>query len=197
MKCSLGIYILFLVSTSYGQVKIEGPWTLELGASSNNAFQRSYCYNARYISPRFRWSEEYSEEAEKDPEKFKNMRLMLELIYNPPFKVLCTGFNAQYRMIRYKRLSIELYGGPKFFFVTSDQYLLPRSRAGNIGDIWYINMGLLCQLNLGYISPFVDFGGDRILTVGTEINFRKMYRKPKGRYKLRAKPAVNKRSNTN
>jgi hypothetical protein len=34
------------------------------------------------------------------------------------------------------------------------------------------------------LSPFADIGYDGIFTVGTELNLRKIYRKPKGRYKL-------------
>lgn len=195
MKFFLAAFFCFVIYVSYAQVSVKGPWTLECGASSSNAFQRSSSLNLRYISPRFRWSDDWIEEEEKNPEKYRNMRLMLELIYNPPLKVLCTGFNAQYRLIRYKKFSCELYGGLKFFFLTGDEYVLPNSRAGHVGDIWYMNMGLLCQLNLGVVSPFVDIGGDRILTVGTEINFRKIYRKPKGRYKLHAKPVKNKELN--
>lgn len=181
--------VLFIVCQlalfSFGQVAIKGPWTIAGGASSRNGFIRSSSINVRYISPRFKWSEEYDPEEEKDPEKFKNMRLMAELIYTPAIEVLCFGFNAQYRMIRYKKLSMEVYGGPKLFFIPGSDFSIPNSRAGRRGDIWYLNMGLLWQLNLGFISPFVDIGGDKIITVGAEINFRKIYRKPKGRYKLR------------
>jgi hypothetical protein len=191
MKRCLLLLICYCSSEGYSQTSIKGPWHIECGASSSNAFQHSSSLNMRYISPRFRWSDEYIVEEEKNPEKFKNMRLMLELIYNPPLKVLCTGFNAQYRLIHYKRFSFELYGGMKFFFLTGTDYAIPNSRGGRDGDIWYMNMGLLCQLDLGMVAPFADIGGDGIITVGTEINFKKIYRKPKSRYKLRAKP-VNK-----
>src|ERR1700748_607953 len=118
MKFTLLPVICVLPLSLLSQVVVGRPWTVECGTSSNTFFKTSPSLNIRYISPRFRWSEEnLSEEQEKHPEKFKNMRLMLECIYTPPLKVLCTGFNLQYRLLRYKRLSLELYGGLKFFFV--------------------------------------------------------------------------------
>ena len=168
----------------FSQIVVGKPWAIECGASSNNAFQRSSSLNLRYISPRFRWSDdELTEEEEKHPEKFKNTRLMIEVIYTPPFKVLCTGFNVQSRFLKYRRLSVELYGGVKFFFVPGPDFeAIPFLKAGR--QIWYMNVGLLCQLNLGMIAPFADIGGDGIITVGTEVNLHAIYKKPKKRYKL-------------
>ena len=191
MKSFLVLIICFFSLALFSQVLVKGPWTIECGASSANAFTRSSSFNLRYISPRFKWSEEYIEEEEKNPEKFKNMRFMLELIYKPPLNVLCTGFNLQYRLVNYKKFSFEIYGGMKFFFLTGSEFSIPTSRSGPRGDIWYMNMGLLWQFNLGVISPFVDFGGDRIFTMGTEINFHKIYRKPKRRYKLQSRATNN------
>lgn len=115
---------------------------------------------------------------------------MVELIYQPPFKVLCTSFNVQSRFVRYKKLSVELYGGMKFFFVPGPDFVtIPYLKAGK--ELWYVNIGLLLQLNLGMFSPFADIGGDGIMTVGTEFNYHKIYRKPKSRYNLK-KPALGK-----
>lgn len=186
-------FLIFLCYTSIkvlGQVNVKGPWHLELGSSSSSAFQQSPSLNVRYISPRFRWSEEFIEDEEKNPEKYKNMRLMLELIYKPPIEAICFGTNAQYRLINYKRFSFEIYGGMKFFILTGSDYAIPNSRVGRSGDFYYMNMGLLCQLDLGMVLPFADFSGDGIFTVGTEINLNKIYRKPKGRYNLKTKPAT-------
>jgi hypothetical protein len=47
-----------------------------------------------------------------------------------------------------------------------------------------MNMGILLQLNLGTVSPFADIGGDRIITIGTEVNLHRIYKRPKGRYRL-------------
>ena len=124
-----------------------------------------------------------TEDEEKHPEKFKNTRLMIELIYAPPLKVLCTGFNVQSRLLKYKRLSLEVYGGMKFFFVPGPDFVtIPYLKGGR--ELWYMNLGLICQLDLGIIAPFADIGGDGILTVGTELNFHAIYKKPKKRYKL-------------
>ena len=171
--------------TLCGQVAIKGRWNIEAGLSTNNVFNKSSSFNLRYISPRFSWSEDDWEGDEKKSEEFKNMRLMTELIYTPPLNVLCTGFNAQCRFIQYKRLSIEIYGGMKFFFITGPDFVIPNQRGRSRGDLWYLNLGLQCQVNLGIIAPFVDFGGDKILTIGTEVNFRSRYKKPKKRYNIR------------
>jgi hypothetical protein len=72
----------------------------------------------------------------------------------------------------------------KFFFVPGPDFIdIPYLSKGK--DLWYMNMGLLLQLNLGIVAPFADIGGDGIITVGTEFNFHKIYRKPKRRYRLR------------
>ena len=168
----------------FSQVAIKGPWKIACGASSSSAFRESSSFNVRYVSPRFKWSEDWTEEEEKNSEKFKNMRLMAELIYRPALKALCTGFNAQCRLIKYKRFSMELYGGLKLFFITGADFTVPNSVAGGRGDIWYMNMGVLFQFNLGIISPYADIGGDGIITVGTEFNLRSVYKRTKGRYNL-------------
>jgi hypothetical protein len=180
------VLCLFYLSEN-AQVNIKGPWTGEVGASTNTGFER-WSLNLRYISPRFRWSEEYIEDEDKHPE-LKGMRLMVEVIYTPPFKVFCMSFNVQYRLVKVGRFSGELYGGPKLFIVTGPDFTTPRTKIGQRSDIWYLNMGLLCQLDLGIVGPFVDFSGDRILTVGTEVNLRAIYKRPKGRYHLKTQPA--------
>ena len=162
-------------------------WTIECGESTSNAFKTSPSLNLRYISPRFKWSNyELAEEEEKHPEKFKNTRLMIELIYGPPLKVLCTGLNVQYRLVNYKRFSLELYGGLKFFLIPgSDFTTIPPLNSRR--ESMYLNLGLLCQLNLGVIAPFADIGGDTIITIGTELNFYSIFRKTKKRYKLNSR----------
>jgi hypothetical protein len=184
LKTILLLTLGHLSSAVFSQVAIKGPWKIACGASSSSAFRESSSFNVRYLSPRFKWLENETEEEEKNPEKFKNMRLMAELIYRPPLKTLCTGFNAQCRLIKYKRFSMELYGGLKLFFITGSDFAVPNSIAGRGGDLWYMNMGILWQLNLGIISPYADIGGDGIITVGTEFNLRSVYKRSKGRYKL-------------
>lgn len=107
---------------------------------------------------------------------------MFELIYTPPLKVLCTGLNVQYRFFNYKRLNFDIYGGYKKFFITGPNFKnVPPHRKGK-KDIGYINAGLLCQLDLGILSPFFDMGVDSMITIGTQVNFRAFYKKPKKKY---------------
>ncbi|CAN5260507.1 hypothetical protein BH09BAC5_BH09BAC5_17510 [soil metagenome] len=168
--------------TLFCQAFIGKRWTIECGASKSAVFKGSPSLNLRYISPRFKWSNyEMNAEDEKHPEKFKNTRVMLELIYAPPLKVLATSLNVQYSFLRNKRLSLEAYGGLKFILAAPPGYFIYPSFNT---QKWYMNIGLLGQLNLGIISPFAEIGGDYIITVGTELNFHSIYRKPKKKYKL-------------
>jgi hypothetical protein len=169
----------------FGQAVIGRPWTFGYGASTSSLFKKSPSLNLRYISPRFKWSHyELTEEDEKHPEKFKKARLMFEVIYSPPLNVLCTGINAQYRFVNYKKLSVEFYGGLKIFFMPGAEFETIRPLRERHGEIWYMTMGLLMQLNLGRIAPFIDIGGDGIITIGSELNFHSVFRKSKKRYKL-------------
>lgn len=178
MKLPFLLILCHLSLPIFCQSLVESSWGIECGASTNNALE-SPSLNLRYLSPRFKWSNE------EDPGKFKkNARLMFELIYTPPFKVLCTGLNVQYRFLNYKRLNLDIYGGYKFFFIPGPNFEnIPYHRKGKkyIGNI---NIGLLCQFDLGIISPFIDMGIDSIITIGTQVNFRAIYRKPKKRYEL-------------
>ena len=187
MKLTVLLILYHLSLSLFCQTVIGRPWTIEFGESTNNFFKESPSLNLRSISPRFKWSNyELTEEDEKHPEKFKNTRIMFELIYAPPFKVLCTGLNIQYRVLKYKRLNIELYGGMKFILASPSDFLM-NSNLNKNG--WYLNMGLLCQLDLGIIAPFADIGGDLIFTIGTELNLHSIFRKPNRRYKLNSKSA--------
>ncbi len=81
---------------------------------------------------------------------------------------------------------MDIYGGIKFFWVPGPDFVkIPYLKAGR--ELWYMNLGLILQLNLGIISPFADIAGDGILTIGTEVDFHKIYRKPKRRYNLNSK----------
>lgn len=189
MKITILVTLCYLPFIVFCQAVIEGKWTTEYGVSTMNAFKKSTALNLRYISPKFRWShDDLTEEQEKKPEKYNKTRIMFELIYTPPINNLCMGVNVQYRLLRYKIVSLEGYGGIKFFFVRGSDFTVKRPFVeGSSKGIWYLNAGLILQLNLGMLSPFADIGYDGILTVGTELNLHKIYRKPKGRYKLRAK----------
>lgn len=180
------LLLLFCVANLLlgAQVSVGKHWTMEVGASSRTAFSQSGSLNVRYISPRFKWSDyELSEEEEKTAEKFKNSRIMLELIYIPPLKVLGNSVNLQSRLINTKRFSLEVYGGLKLFFIPGADFAGANPLKSR-SDAWYLNMGLLCQFNLGVLLPFVDYGGDRILTLGTEVNVKALHKKPKRRYNL-------------
>ena len=83
---------------------------------------------------------------------------------------------------------MDVYGGLKFFLVPGPDFgtiSYLKARRG----LWYMNMGLIFQLDLGIIKPFADIGGDKIFTVGTELNFKAIFKKTKKRYKLNARPA--------
>lgn len=166
------------------QAVVGKKWTFECGASTNTFFRASPALNFRYLSPRFKWSDyELSEEEEKHSDDFKNTRLMLEFIYGPPIKTLAMGFNAQSRILKTKRVTLELVGGVKFFFLQGTDFAaVPFLKSGR--GLWYMNLGIQTQVNLGMIAPFAEIGGDFIFTLGTELNIHYVYRKPKKRYKL-------------
>lgn len=169
-----------------GQETLEGPWHMEFGASTNTAFKQHSFLNVRLISPRFKYTnDDWTEEMEKHPERYKKARFMFELIYAPPLKVFCNSINLQYRVLKLKRLTLEVYGGIKFIFAGPND-LIPNLKVAETANKtgWYINEGLICQLDLGFIAPFADIGYDGIITIGSEFNFRKIYRKTKRRYKL-------------
>ncbi len=180
------LLLIHLPLTLLCQAVIEGKWKTGYGVSTMSAFKRSSAFNLRYVSPTFRWTEdELTEEQEMRAEKFKKTRIMFELIYAAPVQNLCTGFNIQYRIWKYKRLSLDIYGGIKFFFIRGSDFAIKRPFVkGSSKGVWYINAGSILQLDLGIIKPYADIGYDGIVTVGTEFYLRKIYRKPKGRYKL-------------
>jgi hypothetical protein len=186
MKSILLVIVCLLPLSIFCQEVIKERWRIESGVSTNNFFKKSSILNLRYISPKFRLSDnDWTEEEERQPEKFKKARLMFELIHTPPLKVLCTGLNLQYRILKYKRVSLEIYGGFKFFFVAGPDFIMrPQYVKGTKKGVWYINDGLILQFDFGIISPFVDIGYDGMVTIGTELNFHNIYRKARKRYKL-------------
>lgn len=106
-------------------------------------------------------------------------------MYSPPINNLCTGLNVQYRILKFKKVSLDAYGGIKFFFIRSADFAIKRPFVkGSSKGIWYLNAGLILQANFGIASPFIDIGYDGIFTAGTELNLHKIFRRPKGRYKL-------------
>ncbi|MBL7913042.1 MAG: hypothetical protein JNJ41_18410 [Bacteroidia bacterium] len=184
MRSVLLLLICHLALLQFGQIEVKGPWTFEVGASSNNFFADTASLNLRYISPRFKWSEEWNEDEEKYPDKYRNTRMMVEMMYRPLKKVITLGFIVQSRLIGTKRFSLNMYGGVKFFiFPGKDFVQIPYLKGGR--EIWYMTAGLIFQYNLGVIAPFADLGGDGIVTIGTEVNLHKIHRKTKKRYKLR------------
>jgi hypothetical protein len=171
MKQSLFFILCQLCLTALCQEEIEGPWTVECGVNPFTSSIKYPALNFRYISPRFRIStEDWTEEEERHPDKFKNGRLMMELMYTPPFRFFGSSFNLQYRFVKSGRLSIEAYGGPKLIFVTPSDYVINPGAEGTRKEAWYINFGLLFQFELGLIDPFVDIGKDRLATIGAEID---------------------------
>ncbi len=183
----LVLYILsYIPLTLISQAVIEGKWKIQCGASTMSKFKNSSAFNLRYISPKFRWSDEdLTEEQEKHASHYKKTRIMFELIYSPPFNNFCFGLNVQHQMLKYKRTSLEAYGGIKLFFLRGNDFTIKRPFIkGSSKGVWYLNAGLLLQINLNSISPFFDVGYDGITTVGAEFNLHSIYKKPKGRYRL-------------
>lgn len=182
MKSSFVFLLCHLVLSLAGQEVIEGRWHVECGASTYTSFRDFSILNLRYISPAFRVKSDerdWTEEEEKHPKEYKKGRLMLELLYAPPLQFLGMGANLQYRLLKYKRLSLEGYGGLKFLFVTKPDYVInPRVSAKN-KDIWYFNFGLIARLDLGNMAPFADLGTDGIMSIGTEVDFYALYKKVK------------------
>ena len=106
MKSIILLAICYVPLKMFSQAVIEGKWKTAYGVSTMSAFKKSSAFNLRYISPRFRWSEDdLTEEQEKYPERYNKTRIMFEVIYSPPINKLCTGFNIQYRVIEYKKIS--------------------------------------------------------------------------------------------
>lgn len=170
-----------------GQNSFEAPWTFTYGASSNLFLLNFSSINIRYGSPDFRWyREDLSESEEKQLDKYKNMRLQAELIYQPPLKVMCMGFYLHYRFLNYKKLSMSAYIGPKLFFVPGPVFSEIKYLKGG-KEIWFVDMGLTCQLDFKTVIPFIDLGIDGIVTIGTACNFHSIYRTLKKRYHLRTR----------
>ncbi|MBL7932717.1 MAG: hypothetical protein JNL60_12485 [Bacteroidia bacterium] len=179
-----GWFFLLFPFSLFSQTTMEGPWTLECGASSNSRYKERSILNLRYISPRFRWTQsEWTAEEETHPEDFKKTRIMFELLYGPPTKIFAMGANVQHRILKYKKLSIEAYGGVKFFFVSTEDMTLNTRGSRQNKDAWYINAALLIQVDLGLFSPFVDIGRDVIYTLGVEIDLPGIRKKVKRRFR--------------
>lgn len=177
-------FFLLLPFGLFGQSSMEGPWIFECGASSNSRYKENSILNFRYISPRFRWSQsDWTEEEEQHPEDFKKARIMWEVLYGPPLKTLATGINIQYQLWKYKRLRLEAFGGVKFFFLSPGDMIINPHVAGQGSNAWYINAGLLCQLDLGLAAPFADIGTDGIYMLGAEIDIRRIYKKVKRKFR--------------
>ena len=91
--------------------------------------------------------------------------------------------------MKYKKLDIAAYIGPKFFHPGTDfrdiEFLKEEKQ------MWVVDMRLGCQLDCNILSPFVDFGIDGILTVGITCNFGSIYKSLKKRYHLRTRKDVN------
>lgn len=167
------------------QESLQGRWKLEVGSSSTDLFKTKPAFNLRYVSPLFKYNTvDWTEEMEKHPEKYKRARFAFELVYARPIRIFCSAANIQYRLLKFKRLTLEAYFGLKFIFVAPLDYIPNKSLAEAIDKSgWYGNVGLIIQMDLGFISPFADAGYDGMFTFGTEIDFQPVYKKLKKKFR--------------
>jgi hypothetical protein len=95
---------------------------------------------------------------------------------------LVASFNLQHKIVEYKIWSLQATVGFKFFFLMN-----PENGLINFNKMFYLNLGLLSQLDLGMFLPFVDIGFDQIYTIGTELKLHTLFRKEGRRYRLHLK----------
>ncbi len=139
MKIQILFVLNILPLAFFCQATIEGKWKLEHGVSTMSNFNKSSAFNLRYISPKFRWSDDdLTEEQEKHAELYNKTRIMFDLIYSPTITNFCVGMNVQYRIFKYKLLSLESSNGIKFFFIRGDNFAIKRPFIkGSSNGVWY------------------------------------------------------------
>jgi hypothetical protein len=192
VKTRFSFFILFFATKLFCQDKTDKvqSWTPEFGYTQQLFGSTLKGYDARIISPRFKFETEddsWSEEEEKNPEEFKKGRFCVDAMYAGPhvdsnYTKKITEFSITgdflYRLLQIKRFSLDAMGGIRFYFITAPDYVLI-----NFQKMYYWDYGLLAQINLGFISPFVDVRRNGYYTAGAELTLHSVYRKPKKKYK--------------
>jgi hypothetical protein len=188
--------------TCFGQDKKEDPgnWTTQIAYtqqllidSMGTRWSDLQGYGIRFISPNFKieTDEEYwTEEKEKNSNKYKRTRFFLELMYAPKHILQdvsdVTEFSANadftYSILRYKRFNLDVLAGGRLYFQYSGEYGLL-----NFKKIYYWNYGAAARLDLGFVVPFIEFRRLYYCTAGIEIRLHPVYKKPKRKYKIHKK----------
>jgi hypothetical protein len=143
----------------------------------------------RFISPRFELITDetyFTDERKKHPEKFKRARFSIDMLYGYRHRdhyyekasEYAIAGDFYYAILCTKRFCLDAIAGLKLDYVVDKDYGLI-----NFKKLYYYDVGLSAQLDLGFISPFIDLRRN-FYTMGTEITLHPVYRKPKRRYKL-------------
>lgn len=202
------MFFIFLVPYSvFAQYNGEKHWDILYGLSKNFVSREFKGYNLRFVSPPFKieTGEEYwTDEEEKNPDKFKKYRFMFELMYVSSYtdsfqvypkpsalyhfkdvKQYFFSGNILYSIINYKRLKMEVSCGLQMFFLINPDFGLI-----NFRRFYNYNVGLFTQLEFEIISPFIDIGLNGICTFGTKFSFEPIYSKIHRKYKLHLKKGI-------
>ncbi len=185
-------FLLGIGSTVKSQYKSMDPdsWTTAFGytrSASSNLFNG---IDLRFISSRFQIETEddyWTEEKEKNPEKFKKARMYFDFMYAPRHSLgdlndvseFSTNADILYSLLHGKHFSIDVIAGMRFYFQESKKYGLV-----NFKKVYYWDSGFSAQWNFGFIAPFIEIKRGLYYTIGTEIRLHSVYRKPKRKYKI-------------
>jgi hypothetical protein len=146
-------------------------------------------FDLRFISPRFELITDdtyWTDERKKHPEKFKRARFSIDMMYayrhrdhyyQKASEYAIAG-DFYYAILRTKRFCVDAIAGLKLDYVVDKDYGLI-----NFKKVYYYDLGVSAQFDLGFISPFIDIRRG-FYTFGSEITLHPIYRKPKHKYKL-------------
>jgi hypothetical protein len=186
-KCFQLIFYFIIVSChTYCQ---EGDrWALGLGKTIGGL----NFYNIRIISPYFKYEstdDYWTEEEEKNPEKFKKGKGMVEMLIPQKYDSTWTPIflfssNMYYCFVKKKYLAASAFGGITAvldFSTLHRGYYGPPNSSGIVP-----NAGLNLQFNFVFVLPYIEVSLTG-LTIGSELRLSKIYRNPKRRYHLNLK----------
>ena len=177
----LCFFLFIVVSALYSQEEVSEQCKLQCGISTNLILDNSGL-SISLVTPNLKIVREednyWTEEEEKNPEKFKKFNFSLEFLLFPYQQYSMVG-NVHYRLCKYRRWSIQGIGGIMFFFQPSE---LADFKAG-----YMLRFGLLTQINLGLIAPFASISSDGSYTIGSIFDLKAVRINPKNRYHLHLK----------